>query len=63
MKDLGGEVVGKAVAAMAQIEASSGKISDIIGVIDEIARQTNLLALNEGSSQTVWFRGASRSSH
>ncbi len=44
--DRGGEVVAKAVAAMAQIEASSGKISDIIGVIDEIARQTNLLALN-----------------
>jgi methyl-accepting chemotaxis protein len=42
----GGEVVAKAVAAMAQIETSSGKISDIIGVIDEIARQTNLLALN-----------------
>jgi methyl-accepting chemotaxis protein len=42
----GGEVVAKAVAAMAQISASSGKISDIIGVIDEIARQTNLLALN-----------------
>jgi methyl-accepting chemotaxis protein len=44
--DHGGEVVAKAVAAMAQIETSSGKISDIIGVIDEIARQTNLLALN-----------------
>ncbi|MCP4410394.1 MAG: HAMP domain-containing protein [Gammaproteobacteria bacterium] len=42
----GGEVVGKAVGAMKQISASSGKISDIIGVIDEIAFQTNLLALN-----------------
>jgi methyl-accepting chemotaxis protein len=42
----GGDVVAKAVAAMAQISTSSGKISDIIGVIDEIARQTNLLALN-----------------
>ncbi len=31
---------------MAEIETSAGKISDIIGVIDEIARQTNLLALN-----------------
>jgi hypothetical protein len=31
---------------MGQIEGSSRKISDIIGVIDEIARQTNLLALN-----------------
>ena len=40
------EVVAKAVAAMARIEESSRKISDIIGVIDEIARQTNLLALN-----------------
>ena len=42
----GGQVVGKAVEAMARIEDSSRKISDIIGVIDEIARQTNLLALN-----------------
>jgi methyl-accepting chemotaxis protein len=42
----GGQVVAKAVQAMAQIEDSSRKISDIIGVIDEIARQTNLLALN-----------------
>jgi methyl-accepting chemotaxis protein len=42
----GGEVVGQAVSAMALIEQSSRKISDIISVIDEIARQTNLLALN-----------------
>jgi methyl-accepting chemotaxis protein len=42
----GGAVVGDAVKAMAKIEESSRKISDIIGVIDEIARQTNLLALN-----------------
>ena len=33
---------------MAEIEASAGKISQIIGVIDEIAFQTNLLALNAG---------------
>jgi len=42
----GGEVVGNAVAAMAQINEASKKINDIIGVIDEIAFQTNLLALN-----------------
>jgi methyl-accepting chemotaxis protein len=42
----GGQVVAQAVDAMAKIEESSRKISDIIGVIDEIARQTNLLALN-----------------
>ena len=44
--DRGGQVVAQAVEAMAKIEESSRKISDIIGVIDEIARQTNLLALN-----------------
>lgn len=42
----GGDVVAKAVNAMSRIETSSQKISDIIGVIDEIAFQTNLLALN-----------------
>ena len=42
----GGAVVGKAVGAMAKINEASKKISDIIGVIDEIAFQTNLLALN-----------------
>jgi methyl-accepting chemotaxis protein len=42
----GGKVVAQAVDAMARIEGSSRQISDIIGVIDEIARQTNLLALN-----------------
>ena len=42
----GGQVVSEAVTAMSRIEESSQKISDIIGVIDEIARQTNLLALN-----------------
>ena len=44
--DRGGEIVAKAVEAMGHIEGSSRKISDIITVIDEIARQTNLLALN-----------------
>ena len=43
-----GEVVRQAVTAMAQIEKSSRQISQIIGVIDEIAFQTNLLALNAG---------------
>jgi methyl-accepting chemotaxis protein len=42
----GGEVVSKAVEAMSEINNSSKKIADIIGVIDEIAFQTNLLALN-----------------
>ena len=44
--ETGGEVVGQAVAVMAEINDSSRKIADIIGVIDEIAFQTNLLALN-----------------
>jgi methyl-accepting chemotaxis protein len=43
-----GEVVRKAVSAMTDIEKSAGEISQIIGVIDEIAFQTNLLALNAG---------------
>jgi len=42
----GGQVAEQAVAAIKRIEASSQKITDIIGVIEEIAFQTNLLALN-----------------
>ena len=42
----GGEVVGQVVHTMRDINASSRKIADIIGVIDGIAFQTNILALN-----------------
>ena len=42
----GGEVVGEVVRTMNEITRASLKISDIIGVIDEIAFQTNILALN-----------------
>ena len=46
--DKSGEVVRQAHDAMGAIEKSSREISQIIGVIDEIAFQTNLLALNAG---------------
>ena len=42
----GGEVVGQVVETMKSINEASGKISDIISVIDGIAFQTNILALN-----------------
>jgi methyl-accepting chemotaxis protein len=44
--DQGSRIVAQTVEAMARIDGASRKISDIIAVIDEIARQTNLLALN-----------------
>ncbi len=43
-----GAVVSDAIAAMSKIEGSAKQISQIVGVIDEIAFQTNLLALNAG---------------
>ncbi len=46
LAEQGGGVVNSAVSAMQEINESSNKIADIIGVIDEIAFQTNLLALN-----------------
>ena len=44
--DAGVAVVATAIKAMGEINVSSKKISDIIGVVEEIAFQTNLLALN-----------------
>ena len=42
----GGDVVSRVVTTMDEINSSSKKITDIIGVIDGIAFQTNILALN-----------------
>ncbi|MRR49998.1 MAG: PAS domain S-box protein [Rhodocyclaceae bacterium] len=42
----GGEMVKRVVVTMGEIQDSSKKIADIIGVIDSIAFQTNILALN-----------------
>ena len=42
----GGEVVNSTISAMTEINKSSKKVTEIIGVINEIAFQTNLLALN-----------------
>lgn len=46
MATRGGQVVEEVVTTMSEIEGSSKKIVDIIGVIDGIAFQTNILALN-----------------
>ena len=46
MAEQTGEAMSQASDAMEQINASSGKIANIIGMIDDIAFQTNLLALN-----------------
>ncbi|WP_052715661.1 globin-coupled sensor protein [Devosia chinhatensis] len=44
--EAGGEVMSRVTEAMVRITSSSNKISNIIGIIDDIAFQTNLLALN-----------------
>ncbi len=42
----GGEMVSRVVVTMGEIDSSSRRITDIVGVIDGIAFQTNILALN-----------------
>jgi methyl-accepting chemotaxis protein-1 (serine sensor receptor) len=46
MADHGNSVVGEVVTTMKEIDQSSGRIGDIIAIIDAIAFQTNILALN-----------------
>jgi len=46
LAERGGEVVANVVSTMQDIQQSSRRIADIIGVIDAIALQTNILALN-----------------
>lgn len=46
MAEQGGQISEKVTHSMREINSSSAKIAEIIGVIDEIAFQTNLLALN-----------------
>ena len=52
----GGEVVSKVVSTMQNINSSSQKIADIIGVIDGIAFQTNILALERGGGSCTCGR-------